>query len=202
MMKNFSIVLNIVLLAAVGFLYYKNFSGKANNNAVVKDSAVVKVADTFSTNLNVAYVDFDSLNAKITYLKQQRRDMEQEQKNIETEAGNAYKKLESKQKDFFDKNPSATPDQLQKIRAELIEEQQSIETIKQEKLQQLNQKSFTLLEGMRVKLKDFLTEYNKDKRYKYILMTGTGLDYILYKDTTLDITQDVIKGMNEKLKVK
>lgn len=201
-MKNFSIVLNIVLLAAVGFLYYKNFSGKANNNAVVKDSAVVKVADTFSTNLNVAYVDFDSLNAKITYLKQQRRDMEQEQKNIETEAGNAYKKLESKQKDFFDKNPSATPDQLQKIRAELIEEQQSIETIKQEKLQQLNQKSFTLLEGMRVKLKDFLTEYNKDKRYKYILMTGTGLDYILYKDTTLDITQDVIKGMNEKLKVK
>jgi hypothetical protein len=34
----------------------------------------------------------------------------------------------------------------------------------------------------------------------YIITTGTGLDYMVYKDSTLNITNDVIKGMNEKMK--
>jgi outer membrane protein len=201
-MKNLLLGLNIVLLAAVAFLYYKNFSGKATPAVIVKDTAAVKTVDTATRIFNVAYVDFDSLNAKIVYLKQHRKDIEQEQKNIETDAANAYKKLEDKQKDFVQKNPNATPEQIQKIRTELMEGQQSIESSKQEKMQQLNQRSFTLLEEVKSKLRNFITEYNKDKRYQYILMTGTGLDYIIYKDTALDITQDVIRGLNEKMKVK
>ncbi len=201
-MKNLSIGLNIVLLAAVGFLYYHNFSGKANKSAVANDTGAVKTTDTTKHIFNIAYVDFDSLNTKIIYLKQHRKDIEQEQKNIETDAVNAYKKMDDKQKDFMQKNPNATPEQIQKIRTELMEDQQNIESTKQEKLQQLNQRSFTLLEDIKSKLRNFIADYNKDKKYQYILMTGTGLDYLIYKDTALDITQDVIAGMNEKLKAK
>jgi hypothetical protein len=43
-------------------------------------------------------------------------------------------------------------------------------------------------------------DYNKEKNYLYILTTGTGLDYMVYKDSTLNITEDVVVGMNEKLK--
>ena len=52
------------------------------------------------------------------------------------------------------------------------------------------------------KLKDFLADYNKDKKYQFILTTGNGLDYMLYKDSAYNITDDVIKGMNEKMPVK
>ena len=64
----------------------------------------------------------------------------------------------------------------------------------------LNQKSFELMESIQKKLKEFLEAYNKEKKYQYILTTGGGMDYIILKDSTLDITKDVIKGMNEKLK--
>ena len=48
-------------------------------------------------------------------------------------------------------------------------------------------------------LKEFLTDYNKEKGYSYILTTGTGLDYLVYKDSAYNITADVIDGMNQKL---
>ena len=56
------------------------------------------------------------------------------------------------------------------------------------------------MDDIQKKLKDFLAEYNKEKNYMYILTTGTGLDYMVYKDSSLNITADVVNGMNEKLK--
>lgn len=201
-MKNLSVVLNVVLLAAVGFLYYHNFSGKKTAAVVAKDNSNANSTDTGNRIFNVAFVDFDSLNSNIIYLRQHKKDIEQEQKSIDNDVAAAYKKLDDKQKDFIQKNPNATPEQIQQIRNELMQEQQNIESGKQDRLQQLNQKSFTLLEDVKGKLRTFIADYNKDKRYKYILMTGTGLDYLIYKDSALDITNDVIKGMNEMLKGK
>jgi Skp family chaperone for outer membrane proteins len=45
-----------------------------------------------------------------------------------------------------------------------------------------------------------MKEYNKTKNYSYILATGTGLDYLFFKDSTLNITSDVIKGLNQQSK--
>jgi outer membrane protein len=56
------------------------------------------------------------------------------------------------------------------------------------------------MESIQKNLKKFLAEYNKEKQFQYILTTGSGIDYLIYKDSTLDITKDVIKGMNEIMK--
>ena len=37
------------------------------------------------------------------------------------------------------------------------------------------------------------------RRYEFELATGTGLDYLFFKDSTLNITPDVIKGLNEQM---
>ena len=58
------------------------------------------------------------------------------------------------------------------------------------------------MDDIHKKLKEFLNQYNKTKNYQYILTTGTGLDYMLYKDSTFNITADVIKGMNELMATK
>jgi Skp family chaperone for outer membrane proteins len=57
------------------------------------------------------------------------------------------------------------------------------------------------MENIQKNLKQFLSEYNKEKKYQYILTTGSGIDYLIYKDSTLDITKDVIMGMNKIMKV-
>lgn len=83
---------------------------------------------------------------------------------------------------------------------QLVAEQQLLENKRQQRGQELNTKSFDILEVFRKRLKDFLTEYNKDKNYQCIFMVGSEQEYMIYRDSSLNITADVIKGLNEKWK--
>lgn len=200
-MNKVSVGINIVLLLAVGYLFYYNFSGKKGNGGAAINNSGHLAQD--SNNLNqsrIAYVELDSLNENILYFKQRRKELEQQQKQIENKISNDYRSLEAMQNNFVKNNPNATPEQVQNIRMQLAQGQQDIDAEKQKQSQLLNQKSFELMDSIQRNLKNFLIEYNKVKKYQYILTTGSGIDYLIFKDSTLDITKDVIKGMNDKLK--
>ena len=197
-MKNFSLILNAVLFAAVIFLYVKVFSG----NKKTETSTVTAPRDTYTGSLDsapIAYVELDSLNDKINYIKTRREELEGEQKNIETEWQNGYRGLENKKNEFLKRGNSITQQEAEKFQEELSAQQQQIDGRKQTLSQNLSEKSYKLMDDIQRKLKEFLNNYNKDKKYQYILTTGTGLDYILYKDSSFNITNDVIRGMNEKM---
>ena len=51
------------------------------------------------------------------------------------------------------------------------------------------------MKDIKGRIEDFLKEYNKNKQYSYIVSYEQGLFY--YKDSVYNITQDVIKGLNE-----
>jgi outer membrane protein len=200
MNKNLSLALNIVLLAAVGYLYYYNFSGKKQGKGSLKNDGFAMSGDSNCIRPSIAYVELDSLNENITYIKDKRKELENEQKNIETEWENGYKGLQAAKDNFLKKGSSVTPDEVEKMQSQLLEQQQQIDGRKQQRSQALNQKSFNIMEDIQKQLKDFLAEYNKEKKYIYILTTGSGQDYMVFKDARLNITDDVIKGMNAKMK--
>jgi outer membrane protein len=58
----------------------------------------------------------------------------------------------------------------------------------------------TMKKNVLKKVQDFLAEYNKDKRFDYILSYEPG--FMFYKDESLNITDDVVKGLNEMDKKK
>ena len=77
-----------------------------------------------------------------------------------------------------------------------------VEANKQSKSEKLADRGARMMEEMQNTLKDFLNEYNADKKYTYIMATGSRFDFLIYKDSTLNITDDIIKGLNEKMKSK
>ena len=200
-MKNLSLVLNIVLLAAVAFLYAKVFSSSSKETTVTKTTIKENIGDT-SIKAGIAFVELDSLNEKINYIKDRRKELEAEQKAIENEWQNGYRGLENRKNEFLKRGKSITQQEAEQFQGELMQQQQQIDGKKQNSTQNLSEKSYKLMDDIQKKLKDFLNDYNRNKKYQYILTTGTGLDYMLYKDSTFNITYDVIKGMNEKMKIK
>lgn len=200
MMKNLSLVLNMVLLAAVGYLYYYDFSGKKTKEVAEKISHNYMPADSNAARPALAYVDLDSLNENITYIKVRRKELDAEMKAIETEQENAYKGLQAQNDNFMKKGATIKEEEAVAFQNKLMEQKQQIDARKQMLSQKLNEKSFGIMEDIKKQLKDFLSEYNKDKNFMYIFTTGTGLDYMVYKDSSLNITDDVIKGMNVKMK--
>jgi len=197
-MKHFSTVVSIVLLLAVAFLYYNEFSGKK--------TVVAAVAKKGEANNNqpepalIAYVELDSLNEKITFIKEKRKELEGEQRAIETEWENGYRGLENQKNNFLRKGDAITQQMAEEFQGQLIQQQQRIDEKKQGLTQKLSERSYKFMDNIQKDLKQFLIEYNKTKNYQYILTTGTGLDYMVFKDSTLNITNDVINGMNQKMK--
>jgi outer membrane protein len=200
MMKNLSLVLNIVLLAAVGYLYYYDFSGKKVKDVAAKITNSYVATDSNGHRQPLAYVELDSLNENITYIKERRKELDAEMKAIEAEQENGYRNLQAQKDNFLKKGGTITQEEAQIFQGKLMDQQQQIDTRKQMLSQKLNEKSFGIMEDIQKKLKQFLAEYNKDKNFMYIFTTGSGLDYMVYKDSTLNITADVIKGMNQKMK--
>lgn len=202
-MKNLSLLLNVVLILAVGGLYYLHFSDKKGADHKTKTiipAAASTVGSPANGHMAIAYVELDSLNDNITYIKQKRKELEAEQHNIETEWESGYRGLEAKKNEFLKKGNAITQEMAQQFQGQLLQEQQQIDEKKQMLSQKLNDKSYKFMDEVQKNLKDFLAEYNSQHNYTYIFTTGTGLDYMVYKDSTMNITADVIAGMNEKMK--
>jgi outer membrane protein len=205
-MKQASLVLNAVLLIAVGILYYLHFSSRTT--PVKKASVAAASSSAAQATANgkpaIAYVDLDSLNEKITYIKNKRKEFESRQESIERTWESGMRGLEAEKNAFMKKHGESTmtkelAEEAELLQGNLLRKQQQIETVKQTESQKLSEESFKFLENVQKKLKDFLATYNEDKQFMYIFTTGTGLDYMAYKDSTLNITDDVILGMNEVL---
>ena len=199
-MKNISFAINAILLIAVIVLYVKVFS--ANKVAKASESQTIKEhKSSSSADVPIAFVELDSLNDKINYIKERRTELEGEQKAIETEWQNGYRNLENRKNEFLKRGNSITQQEAEKFQGELMQQQQQVDGKKQALTQKLSEKSYKFMDDIQTKLKSFLKEYNKEGTYQYILTTGTGLDYMLYKDSSFNITNDVIKGMNDKMSV-
>ena len=195
-MRPFLLAVNSLLIIAVVFLYVKVYK----NTPVKKIETLNSVRNNNNGNVknaSIAFVELDSLNEKIGFIKDRRKELEIEQKAIEAEWQNGYRALENRKNEFLKKGNSITQQEAEKFQGELLQQQQIVDQRKQGLTQKLSEKSYKFMDDIQKKLKDFLNEYNKTKNYQYILTTGTGLDYMLYKDSTFNITKDVIKGMNE-----
>jgi outer membrane protein len=187
-------------LVAVLLLYYLHFSTSDNKKSANQSIATTSIKDSAKNHSNIAYVELDSLKENITFMKEGRKELEVEQKAVETNWNNGIKSLENQRNNFLKKGSSVTQEDAQEFQLKFAEQQQTLEENRQIAMQRLNEKNFKFIDDMQKKLKEFLSEYNKEKKFQYILTNGTGLEYLVYKDTTLNITTDVIKGMNEKLK--
>ena len=50
------------------------------------------------------------------------------------------------------------------------------------------------------RINEYLKEYNQAGQYNFIFSTQEGNPTLYYKDTAFNITNDVVKGLNEKYK--
>ena len=177
------------------YILFAKKSSKLDKENNAKASAM----DTGCNRAHIAYVELDSMYENISYIKVRRTDMEARQRKIETDWESGMRDLETKKNNFLKKGAAITQEDAQNFQGQLYQEQQQIESKKQSQGQLLSEESFKFTDEIQKSLKEFLGEYNKEKKYMYILTTGTGLDYLVYKDPALNITDDVVKGMNLKM---
>jgi outer membrane protein len=200
--NNLSAILNVVLLIAVGILFYLHFSSKKEIAAVKgqADSATPKLTFNVPKNLagaRVLYVNVDSIDSKYeafadlsketggnyaymqkTYQKkalelQQRYDTYQQKVQMNTISGDDAMKEEAA--------INAGMEELKKMETNIA----ALEGAAMEKNARITSDITT-----------YFKSYSKDKGIDFILAYG-GSSGVLYANDSLDITSDVLNALNE-----
>jgi outer membrane protein len=78
--------------------------------------------------------------------------------------------------------------------------QQRFAAAKQQWEMRLQDMSMRKMQEVKNKVEEFLKEYNKSKGYTYIFGYEPG--FMFYRDSSYDVTGDLINGLNDKYKKK
>lgn len=197
-MKKFNfptLFLGAVLLASTGLVGCSNSSDAEAGNAT--ESGADSITTATSPTLNIRFIDGDSVTANYNFAK-----------DLKEAAVRAYSKLEAAHKSRQNEleNFGKGIDSKMKTNGYLSEESYKADVMKFQKMQSdaenylgnLQQKTELELSQQQQQLNDsiqaFIKIYNKEKGYDAILFKAAGV----YFNPALDITNEVIKGLNER----
>lgn len=194
-MKNLSLIMNGVLAVAVIVLYVLHFNGKSAGQTTAEEEAA-----SASMGLpNIAYVNSDTLLEHYDFFKDKRVELEEKQKKLESEFQNRARGLENEIANFQQTANNMTMAQAKAVEEDLMRKRQNLMQYQQTLAGQLQQSEAEVSEALYDNLARYLQEYGKEKDFKLVL-TYTKGSGVLYASDSLDITQQVIAGLNEKYK--
>ncbi len=195
-MKNASIILSSLALIGVLVLFGFHFSGSKSGMGSSGNSSSKPVTGTG----HIAFVDVDTLEAHYDYLKGKKVDFERRQEGMKAELQRSEQQMQADVQNVQRKAQAGTltEAEYQAAQKRIGQMQQSLKTREEVLTQQLLKEQQDFNDDLKKRLDNFLADYNKDKGYDYILSyTHAGPSVIMFANKGLDITQDVIKGMNE-----
>ncbi len=192
-MKNASLVLNIILLAAVAFLYYKVYSGPATP-AVVPMNTGEGMA-----NNSIVFINSDSLLEEYNYFNALKESLEKKQDSIDVFLRTRAKSLETEVSAYQNSAAGMSPDQRASVEEKLMAKQQGLMEMKQTMVEELQDQESAMNDSIHDNLNRYLKEYNKGKNYLYILGYQRGSGILLANDS-LDITKEILEGLNAQRK--
>ncbi|MBR1595930.1 MAG: OmpH family outer membrane protein [Phocaeicola sp.] len=195
-MKTKNFIFKGILALAVAL----SFSQCANNQNSAAPAPAANSEEVANANLRIAFVEIDSLLTKYNFCKDLNELMLQKEENIRTTLNEKAKKLEADAREWERKvqnNGFASQERAQQEQQRILKQQQDLQALQQKLSDELaaeNQKNNLEL---RDSISSFLKQYNKEKNFDLIL-SNSGLDNLLYAKKALNITDEVVNGLNSR----
>lgn len=199
-MKKLSLIVNIIIALAVAALYVLYFTGNPKNTNIKKTNADNKVYNDDFTK-SIYYINFDTVLAGYDMYVDLQDQLEKKAKTSEADLTNKGQKFQRDVADYQNK--------MQKgllLRSEAQEIEQQLAATEQDLMRQQENKRLELAQEQAIinrKVLDSIMKYldkiQPEYNYHFVLGTTFG-GGVLYANQNLDITQEVIKGLNEEYK--
>lgn len=201
-MKNLSLMLNGILIVAVSILFYLQFAGNSPEKKIVAHEPTL-LHDSSSYPLKdiplrqTAYIHTDSLFEKFLFVKNMRDELAAEKLKYESNYENELKKLEKEVYDFRDKAPYMSQQEGESKQLELAEKEQKLMKLERDLSAKLGELEIEKNKQIQKAVIEYLEKLNKEKNYAYIFGYN-GMGNVLYAHPVLDITEEVVTGLNRE----
>ena len=195
-MKNVSLIISIAALAAAtvfGVLYLTD-AGKKTDEAVEEASS-----EAAACKGDIVYIDLDRILMEYDMANDLRSVVETKVQNIEAEVTRRGKKLENDVKAFQEKmNKGLMTRSVAEVQQQkLMKQEQEFNNYAAQKQQEIQEEQVVMMNQLGDAIKTFIDKYNAEKQYAMII-SNTGGAPVITADTALNITDDVLAGLNDE----
>lgn len=151
--------------------------------------------------LKVAFVEVDSLMTQYDFAKDYSVTLQKKSNNARntlTQKGNALQAAVNNFQQKLNNNGFQSREQAASVQNAIQRQQNDLQELQARLENELATETAKFNEALRDSLQNFLKDYNADKHFDLILSKAG--DNILLGSSKLDITQDVINGLNKRYK--
>lgn len=164
------------------------------------DSSAKTETTKVKDNEPIVYVNSDSLLTKYEYFKDLKVKLDAKSKAAQTDLGAKQQAFQREVAEYQQAQNTLPADQRASTEQRLARKQQELQTYQQNAGAALQNEQAVEQEKLYNKIADYLKIYAKEKGFKMVLTYQKGNSAILFADASLDVTSEVIVGLNEGYK--
>ena len=211
-MKKFSILLLVFVLAATLFLggcqknepsvpapSWETESVEENGFSYEIPKGWIRTEDPTNQG-SIVYVQLDSLINQYDMFNDLRSELENKAQAIQDDLTKKGRSFESAAKDFQAKIEKGllTRSQAEEQQQRLAERQQNLQNLSQQKQYEMAEEEAVMGRRVMDAVQTYLQKYNQEKGYAMIITTSAATNTVIVGNPALDITQDVLTGLNNE----
>lgn len=179
----------IILLGSV--IAFSSCDMKETSQEGNKSSVATK------SNLSLAFVNSDSLAVKYLFFDEVNKQLEAKKEKFEKEFANRATGLQRQIEDFQKTANNMTIAQARAVEEDLARKQQNLQQYQQILTQNLLKEEAKLNKKLYETVAKYLEKYGKENGLDFIFKHSTGGE-IWYGDSSMDITEEIIEGLNNE----
>ena len=195
-MKNTSLILSVISLIAVAVFGILSLT-KDGKSAEVKSEG--EAAEAAANQGDIVYIDLDRILMEYDMANDLRSVVETKVQNIQAEVNRKGKKLENDVMEFQNKiDKGLMTRSVAEVQGQKLQQQElEFNNYAAQKQQEIQEEQVVMMNQLGDAIKTYLVKYNEEKQYAMIL-TNSGGAPVITADQALDITDDVLAGLNEE----
>lgn len=196
-MKKANIILHIISLVAIVVLFVMFLGQKNCNTANIETTSAEQ---TVAANYSIVYIQLDTLINQYDMYNDLKTEFEGKLASVENELTKKGRALENDYQSFNEKMSKGllTRSQAEAQGNELQARQQELALLSQEKQMQLAEEESVMINQVMNAIQSYIKEYNKIHNHSLILTTTVATNNVIDGESSLNITNDIIKGLNQE----
>ena len=194
-MKNTSLILSVVSLVAVVVFGVISLTGKNSANVETANGEATEAVAKGA----IVYIDLDRILMEYDMANDLRSVVETKAQNIMAEINRRGKKLENDVVEVQNKiDKGLMTRSVAEVQGQKLQQQEAeFNNYAAQKQQEIQEEQVVMMNQLGDAIQTYLQKYNEEKKFAMIL-TNSGGAPVITADPALDITDDVLAGLNEE----
>ena len=191
-MKQLKLILTVAVAAIIC-----SCAANSNTNGAQQANAA---GEAPAAQGSIVYIQLDSLVNQYDMFNDLRSELESKAQAIQDDLTKKGRAFESAVKDFETKIAKGllTRSQAEEQQKKLLEREQNLQGLSQQKQMELAEEEAVMMRRVMDAVQTYINKYQQEKGYALIITTSAATNTVIAGNANLDITNDVLKGMNEE----